>query len=85
MLREGSKLAKPEPEFDVTVISRDEVTTFPKIAQPVIIVQVTYVGAGLPPATVFIEKDKYTPEFERRTIREDIQRRLKTKPESFRV
>lgn len=72
-------------EYDVTVIKRDEVTTFPKIATPVVNVLVTYVAAGLPPATVTIPKDKYTVELEKRLIREDIDRRLKVKPEVYRV
>lgn len=72
-------------EYDVTVLSRDTVTTFPKIAQPVEVVHVTYVAESLPPATVFIEKAKYTPEFEKKVIREDITRRLQQRPESFKV
>ena len=78
-------MAEPKREFDVTVLSRDTVTTFPKIAQPVEVVHVSYVAESLPPATVFIEKAKYTPEFEKRVIREDIERRLKARPESYRV
>jgi len=72
-------------QYDVTVLSREEVTTFPKIAQPVVNVLVTYVAAGLPPATVTIPKDKWSPEEEKRVIREDIERRLKFKPETYRV
>ena len=78
-------MSREKEGFDVTVIKRDEVTTFPKIATPVINVLVTYVAAGLPPATVTISKDKYGLELEKRLIREDIERRLKVKPETFRV
>ena len=72
-------------EYDVTVIKRDEVTTFPKIAQPVINVLITYVGAGLAPRTVTIPKDKYTPALEKKLIREDLEKKLKEKAETFKV
>jgi len=78
-------VAEEKKQYDVTVLSREEVTTFPKIAQPVVNVLVTYVAAGLPPATVTIPKDKWSPEEEKRVIREDIERRLKFKPETYRV
>jgi len=78
-------LAEEKAKYDVTVLSRDEVTTFPKIAQPVVIVETTYVAAGLPPATVRIPKEEWDPEVEKRKIREDIEKRLKQKVEVFRV
>jgi len=78
-------MPEEEKKYDVTVLSREEVTTFPKIAQPVVNVLVTYVSAGMPPATVTIPKDKWDPELEKRIIREDIERRLKRKPETYKV
>lgn len=78
-------MASPEAKYDVTILSRDEVTTFPKIGQAAIQVQVTYVAAGLPPATLFIPKEQYSPEFEKKAIREDIEKRLKVVPESYKV
>jgi len=78
-------LAEEKAKYDVTVLSRDEVTTFPKIAQPVVIVETTYVAAGLPPATIKIPKEEWNPEVEKRKIREDIEKRLKRKVEVFRV
>jgi len=50
-----------------------------------VVVETTYVAAGLPPATVRIPKDKWDPEVEKKKIREDIERRLKRKPEVFKV
>lgn len=78
-------MSEEEREFEVTVISREDVTTFPKIATPVISRLVTYVAAGLPPATVTIPKDKWTLEFEKELIKKDVQARLKRKPETYRV
>jgi len=74
-----------KPEYEVTVLSRDEVVTYPKLATPVVTVQVTYVAAGLPPATVSIPKAEYSLELEKEKIREDIERRLKVKPETYKV
>lgn len=72
-------------EYDVTVISRSEVTVFPKLATPVVNVLITYVAAGLPPRTVTIPKDKHTPILEKKMIREDIEKKLKEKVETFKV
>jgi len=46
---------------------------------------VTYVGAGLPPSTISIPKEEWTPELEKKLIREDIEKRLLIKPETFKV
>lgn len=72
-------------EYNVTVISRDDVTTFPKIGVAVETRMVTYVAAGLPPSTLNILKEEWTPDLEKKLIREDIEKRLKAKPETFKV
>ena len=72
-------------EYNVTVISRDDVTTYPKIGVAVETRMVTYVAAGLPPNTLSILKEEWTPELEKKLIREDIEKRLKVKPETFKV
>lgn len=78
-------MAEAERKYDVTILSRDEVTTYPKIGQPLIVKQITYVAAGLPPHTLFVPKDQYTPEFEKKAIREDVDKRLAAQPESYKV
>ena len=78
-------MSKPGETYEVTVISREDVTTFPKLGEALIVRQISYVGAGLPPATVTIEKGVWDPELEKKTIREDLERRLKQKVETFRV
>ena len=72
-------------EYDVTVIRRNEVTTFPKLETPVVNVLVTFVAAGLAPMTVTIPKDKHTPALEKRLIREAIEKKLEEKPETYKV
>ena len=72
-------------EYNVTVFPRDDVTTYPKVGVAVEMRMVTYVAAGLPPNTLSIPKEEWTPELEKKLILEDIERRLKVKPETFKV
>jgi len=72
-------------EYEVTIIGREEVTVFPRLREAVRVRMVTYVGAGLPPATIEIPVEEYTPEKEKELIREDIKRRLAFKPETYKV
>jgi len=74
-----------EEKYEVTVIARDDVTTYPKLGVAVETRLVTYVGAGLPPSTISIPKEEWTPELEKKLIREDIEKRLLIKPETFKV
>jgi len=74
-----------KPEYEVEIISRTEVTTFPRIRQPVTNILITYVTPGLPPATVTIRKEEWTKEKEKEVIRGDIERRLRFRPEVYRV
>ena len=46
-------------EYEVEILSEDTIITYPKLGQPVETVAVTYVAAGLPPATIFIPKEEY--------------------------
>ena len=79
-------MSKQEKEkYNVTVLSRDDITTYPKLGQAVITVLTTYVAAGLPPHTIRIPKDRWTPEAERTLIRASIEDRLERKPETYRV
>jgi len=82
---EAEEVAPAEPEYEVTVLSRQEIVEYPKIRTPVPVYVVTYVAAGLPPATISIPKEKWTKELERSIIRKDIERRLKVKPETYKV
>ena len=85
MKKEVLRLPLRSGSFDVTVINREEITTYPKIATPVQSILVTYVAAGLPPKTLTIIKTDYTERNEKKLIRDDIEQRLKHKPESFTV
>jgi len=74
-----------EQEYEVTIIGREEVTVFPRLREAVRVYMITYVAAGLPPATIEIPVEEYTEEREKELIRADIERRLKFKPETYKV
>lgn len=75
----------PGEEYEVTVLRRQEISVYPKLGQEVKKLMITYTAAGLPPATITMDKDKHTPEKEKVAIRADIETRLKEKPETFKV
>jgi len=72
-------------EYNVTVLSRDEIVTYPKLGEKREQILVTYVAAGLAPRTLTIPKEEYSLEKEKELIREDIEERLKKKPEVYKV
>jgi len=74
-----------EEEYEVEILDRTEIVTFPKLRTPVKTYAITYVAAGLPPATIFIPVDEWSLEEEKKQIKEDIKRRLRFKPEVYRV
>ena len=74
-----------EKKYEVTILSRDLITVYPQPEKPVKQYLITYMTPGLPPATVEIDEDKWTPENEKRMIRADIERRRKWKPEVTKV
>jgi len=78
-------MAEEKKEYEWTVIARDTVTTFPKIATPVETIIVTYVGEGLPPDSVHIPKDEWSQKLEDEMIAKAIHERLKFKPETRRA
>jgi hypothetical protein len=78
-------LSSDGTQYDVEITDRFEVTDYPKVRQPVQVVLVTYVAAGLSPSTVRILKAEFTPQLERERIKADIEARLKEKPTTFRV
>jgi len=78
-------MSEEEKKYNVTILSRRTVSTFPRLGEEVRMVYVTYVAAGLPPATVMIPEEEYSVELEKETIRKDIEERLKRKPETYTV
>ena len=78
-------MLKMKKEYEVTILSRREITVYPEPNKPVKQILVTYVTPGLPPSTITIDKSKWTPDNEKRLIRADIEERMKWKPETYKV
>jgi len=78
-------MSEKKKEYDVTVLNRSEVTVYPKLGEKAVQIMITYVAAGLPPKTIIIPKEEYSLEKEKELIRKDIEERLKTKPEVYKV
>jgi len=76
---------KEKVEYEVEIIDRREIITYPRIRQPVTTIAITYVAAGLPPETMFIPKAEYTVEEEKKRIKKRIEERLAFKPEVYKV
>jgi len=79
----------PEEEkkekLEVTILSRREYTTYPKLKQPVVNIDITYVYKDLPPRTITIAKEEYTKEKEKAAIKADLEKLLKEKPETLEI
>ena len=84
-MNDKSKEPEKKAVHTVTVLNRIETTTTKTIGQPKQQLIITYVGAGLAPATIRILKDDYTLELEKTIIKADIEKRLKRKAESYTV
>jgi len=76
---------KVEVKKEVTILDRREITTFPKLKQPLVQLVITYVAGDLPPRTIFIEKDRWTKDAEKAAIKKDIEDQAKAKPETYEV
>lgn len=78
-------MSKEKKEYNVTILSRTTITVYPKLGEAKEQVIVTYVAAGLPPRSITVPKEEYSLEKEKELIRKDIEERLKTKPEVYKV
>lgn len=85
---EGNKeenVKENKAKYKVTIISRTEVTTFPKVNVPLVSKQITYQAEGLPPRTIWIKKDEWTLEKEKGILHADIDAQFAMKPEEIEV
>jgi len=78
-------VAEKKAEIEVTIIDRSEITTYPRLREPVQTIAVTYLAPDMPPRTIFIPKAEWTKEKELELIREDIKKYKAFKPEVVRV
>jgi hypothetical protein len=70
---------------EVKILSRTELMTYPTPDKPVTVKAVTYQTGFMPPRTVYIPKDEYTPDKEKEVIKTDIEKANTTKHETFEV
>lgn len=69
----------------VTILRRTDLPTYPTPTEVVIIRAITYQADMLPPRTIYIDKDEWTPDLEKDRIREDIEKVKAEVPESYEV
>lgn len=58
----------------VTILRRTDLPTYPTPSEVVIIRAITYQADTLPPRTIYIDKETWTPEAEKVAIKEDIEK-----------
>lgn len=66
-------------EKKVTILSEQELTVSPRPGVTKQVVAVTYLAPGLPPRTIWIDKDKYTEDNLKQVIRQDMEQAAKQK------
>lgn len=69
----------------VTILRRTDLPTYPTPGEVVIIRAITYQANMMPPRTLYIDKDKWTPEAEREAVAEDIEKAKAEAPETYEV
>jgi len=67
--------------IQVTILDRSEITIYPTLEKEQKIVSVTFTAPGIPPLTVRIPKEEYSPEREAEEIRKAIKEYKEAKPE----
>ncbi len=84
-MNKAPKEKEDKTQYSVTILSRRDIVTFPRLGERKVVVQVTYIGESLPPKTLRIAKEEYSLETEKALIKADIEKRLAEKPEGYRV
>jgi len=67
----------------ITVLRRTDLPTYPTPGEVIIIKAITYQADMMPPRTVYVDKDKWTPEAEKETIAADIEAAKAEAPETY--
>jgi len=69
----------------IVILRRTDLPTYPTPTEVVILRAITYQADMLPPRTIYIDKDEWTPDIEKDRIREDIEKVKAEAPETFEV
>ena len=76
---------KPPEEVEITILDRSEIVTYPTLEKAVTVKSITFTASAIPPLTVRIPIEEYTPERETEEIRKAIKEYKETKPEIKRI
>ena len=69
----------------VSILRRTDLPTYPTPDKVVITRAITYQADMMPPRTIYIDKDEWTPELEKDRIKEDIEKVKAEVPETYEV
>lgn len=78
-------MSEEKEEYNVVILSRQTITTYPKLGQAVETMLITYVAAGLPPHTIRMPVDGWVEGTEKTLLRASIEARLLKRPETYKV
>lgn len=76
---------KEPEEVEITILDRSEITIYPTLEKEVKVMSITFSTPDIPPLTIRIPKEKYTPEKEDEEIRKAIKEFKVAKPEVKRI
>lgn len=71
--------------YRVTILRRTDLPTYPTPTEVVILKAITYQADTMPPRTIYIEQEKWTPEAEKAAIAEDIEKVKAAVPEVYEI
>ena len=80
----AEEFKNPE-EVEVEILERRDVTIYPSLTEEKKIKRVTFVAPGMPPTTIEIPLDEYTPDVEEARIRQAIREYKESKTEVKRI
>ena len=69
----------------ITILRRTDLPTYPTPAEVVVVRAITYQADMMPPRTIYINKEEWTPEAERTAVAEDIAAVKAEVPETYEV
>ncbi len=69
----------------ITILRRTDLPTYPTPTEVVIVRAITYQADMMPPRTIYIDKEEWTPEREKELIAADIEVAKAAAPETFEI
>lgn len=69
----------------ITILRRTDLPTYPTPTEVIIVRAITYQADMMPPRTIYINKEVWTPEAEKAAIAEDIEKVLAEAPETYEI